>query len=108
MMEGVYTVDKHILLSEQQMQQSLGCFYREVAEMAGYKENEDTLYDCRKILIASNVQEAIIRYYETMQPEISREQVIILLAISGPKVDFALKENEIVLQPGFVGNKKSA
>lgn len=53
MMEGA-NMDKHILLSGQQMQQSLGCFYRNMAEMTGYKENEDTLYDCREILVASN------------------------------------------------------
>lgn len=71
----------------------------------GYTETEDTMYDCTKIFVAPNVQNAIIRYYETKFPEVSREQIITLLLISGPKVNANLKENEVVIQKGFVSEK---
>lgn len=97
--------DRRMILSEEKMEQSLPCFYRAVADAAGYTETEDTLYDCTRILVASNVQNAIIRYYETTSPELSREQVITLLLLSGPKVDAGLKENEVVIQEGFISKK---
>lgn len=96
--------DRRMMLSEE-MEQSLPCFYRAVAETAGYTETENTMYDCTRILVASNVQNAIIRYYETTYPEASREQVITLLLLSGPKVDAELKENEVVIQKGFISEK---
>lgn len=97
--------DRRVVLSEEKMAQSLPCFYRAVAEAAGYTETEDTMYDCTKILVAPNVQNAMIRYYETTYPEASREQVITLLLLSGPKVDAELKENEVVFQKGFISEK---
>ena len=97
--------DRHVMLSEEEMMQSLPRFYRAVAEAAGYTETEDTMYDCTRILVASNVQDAIIRYYETTSPELSREQVITLLLLSGPKVGAELKENEVVIQERFISEK---
>ncbi len=97
--------DRRVMLSEEEMEQSLPCFYRAVAEAAGYTETEDTMYDCTRILVASNVQDAIIRYYETTSPELSREQVITLLLLSGPKVDAELKDNEVVIQERFISEK---
>lgn len=107
MMTGMQKVDadRCVMLSEEKMEQSLPCFYRAVAEAAGYTETEDTMYDCTKIFVAPNVQNAIIRYYETKFPEVSREQIITLLLISGPKVNANLKENEVVIQKGFVSEK---
>lgn len=70
--------------------------------MLGYEENEKTLYDCTRILVAANVQDAIIASYKATCPKATTEQIIILLAISGPKVAEDLKENEAVLQEGFV------
>lgn len=99
--------DRHVVLSEEQMAQTLDCFYQTVAETAGYTETEDTLYDCRRILIAPNVRDAIIRYYETAFMGATREQICILLVMSGPKVDSKLKENEVVIQSGFIGTKNN-
>ena len=99
--------DRHVVLSEEQMAQTLDCFYQTVAETAGYMETEDTLYDCRRILIAPNVRDAIIRYYETAFMGATREQICTLLVMSGPKVDAKLKENEVVIQSGFIGTKNN-
>ena len=99
--------DRCVVLSEEQMLQSLPCFYRAVAEAAGYTETEDTMYNCTRILIASNVQDAIIRYYGTAFPEATKEQILTLLLLAGPKVDSELKENEVVIQTGFIGTKNN-
>ena len=47
-------------MEEKQMSHTLSEFYRCVAEEAGHEETEDTVYDCTKILVAPNVQDAII------------------------------------------------
>lgn len=91
--------DKRIFLSEEQMTKTLNDFYRTVAEVAGYPEKEDTLYDCTCILIAPNVQESIIRAYEAKGA--SRQQIMTCLLLSGPKVSEMLADNEVVLQDGF-------
>ena len=97
--------DRRMMLSEEKMEQPLPCFYRAVAEAAGYKETENTMYDCTRILVASNVQDAIIKYYETASPRLSREQIITLLLLSAPKVGAELKENEVVIQTGIISQK---
>lgn len=97
--------EKSIFLSEEQMTQTLCNFYRTAAEMLGYEENEKTMYDCTRILVAVNVQDAIIASYKAVCPKVTMEQIIIHLAISGPKVAEDLKENEVVLQEGFVFTK---
>jgi len=97
--------EKSIFLSEEQMTQTLCNFYRTAAEMLGYEENEKTMYDCTRILVAVNVQDAIIASYKAACPKVTTEQIIIHLAISGPKVAEDLKENEVVLQEGFVFTK---
>lgn len=43
------------------MSHTLSEFYRCMAEEAGHEETEDTVYDCTKILVAPNVQDAIIQ-----------------------------------------------
>lgn len=96
---------KSIFLSEEQMTQTLCNFYRTVAEMLGYEENEKTLYDCTRILVADNVQDAIIASYKAACSKVTTEQIITHLAIFGPKVAEDLKENEVVLQEGFVSTK---
>lgn len=96
--------ERRIFLSEEQMTKTLNDFYRTVAEMAGYPEKEDTLYDCTCILIALNVQEAIIRAYEAKGAP--RQQIMARLLLSGPKASAALADNEVVLQKGFICFKK--
>lgn len=99
-------MEKSVFLTEEQAKQTLADFYRSVAQSAGYEEKEDTLYDCCRILVSANVHDAIIQAYQEMQPDISKENIITVLAIGGPKMDAALENNEVRIQPGFIGSKK--
>jgi hypothetical protein len=103
--EFIDGTEKSVFLSEEQMTQTLGSFYRTAAELLGYKENEDTMYDCTRILVSANVQDAIIASYKATSPEATMEQIIIHLAMSGPKVAEDLRDDEVVLQEGFVVTK---
>lgn len=49
--------EKSIFLSEEQISQTLYNFYRTAAEILGYEEDEKTMYDCGRILVAANVQD---------------------------------------------------
>lgn len=98
--------EKRIFLSKEQISQTLYNFYRTAAEILGYEEDEKTMYDCRRILVAANVQDAIIASYKAAYPKVTEEQILIHLAISGPKVAEDLVENEVVLQDGFVSTEK--
>lgn len=98
--------EKSILLSEDQISQTLYNFYRTATEILGYEEDKKTMYDCRRILVAANVQDAIIASYKAVYPKVTEEQILIHLAISGPKVAEDLTENEVVIQEGFISTKK--
>ena len=95
--------EKRIFLSEEQMAQTLGKFYCTVSNVAGYQEEEDTMYDCRRILVAPNVQDAIISAYEARGA--SREEIMACLLMCGPKASEVLHQNEVVLQKGFICSK---
>ena len=97
-------VEKIIVLSQEQMEQTLEDFYRCVAKEAGYTETEDTLYDCRRILVASDVQDAIICAYQKICPRAPLEAIIIRLAMCGPKKCEDLGSGEVALQSGFVNS----
>ena len=89
------------------MEQTLCDFYRTAAEILGYEENETTMYDCTRILVAAHVQDAIIASYKAACPKVTMEQIIMHLAMSGPKVAEDLGENEVVLQEGFIFMKNN-
>ena len=97
--------EKRIFLSAEQMAQTLSNFYSTVSKVAGYQEEEDTMYDCTRILIAPNVQDAIIRAYEARGA--SRQQIVTCLLLSGPKASEMLAENEVVLQDGFICSRNT-
>lgn len=98
--------ERSVFLTDEQAKQTLGDFYRSVAQSAGHEEKEDTLYDCCRILVSPNVQDAIIKAYQEAHPEVAMESIITLLAISGPKADAELGHNEVRIQSGFIGSKK--
>lgn len=98
---------RRILLTNEQTRQTLGGFYRSVAQSAGYEEKEDTMYDCCRILVAANVQDAIIEAYQEAHLNAGMSNIMLLLAVSGPKVDKELAHNEVRIQPGFVGRKNN-
>lgn len=98
--------ERSVFLTDEQAKQTLGDFYRSVAQSAGHEEREDTLYDCRRILVSRNVQDAIIQAYQEARPNATRTDIISLLAICGPKADAELGRNEVKIQSGFIGSKK--
>ena len=94
-------MERKILLTDEQKRQMLGDFYRSVARSAGYEEKEDTMYDCCRILVADNVQDAIMEAYQEANPNVGMSSIMMLR----PKVDRGLAYNEVRIQPGFVGRK---
>lgn len=96
--------EKIILLTDEQAQQTLEDFYRSVAQLIGHEETKNTLYDCSKIWVASNVWDAIIRAYQEKQPDVEEKSIITLLVISGPKADKGLGRNEVKIQSGFINS----
>lgn len=85
---------------------SLTEFYDAVATEMGYTDTSELHYDCREINIAANIQDAFYAYYRETNPGIPANevnvQVTMLLACSGPKVDSALKANEVEIFDGFI------
>lgn len=81
-------------------------FYNVVAREMGYTETSELHYDCRNINIAANIQDGFYTYYRETNPGIPASevnlQVTLLLACSGPKVDEALKANEVEVFDGFI------
>lgn len=84
-------------------------FYIAVAKEMGIDASEVN-FDCRRINIASNIQDGFYEYYSKLaretDPNISENDIRIgitmLLAMSGPKVDAALKANEVEIFDGFI------
>lgn len=89
---------------------SLIDLYNTVATTMGF--NADLCrYDCRKIEIASNLQDCIYRYYiyeNTDKPETEVElAVTMMLALSGPKVNKQLQNNQVEIYDGFIVKEDS-
>lgn len=93
---------RSVVLTAKQMGHTLVDFYRCVAQEAGYEETEGTMYDCTKILVAPDVQDAIIQAYQEKWPDAPMDAIIIRLAMSGPKVRDNLRCGEVMLQKGFI------
>lgn len=81
-----------------------------VAKAMGIKPTINTQYDCRKINVAPNIQDNFYEFYSSnakvINPTTSetdiRVGITMLLAMSGPKVDTALKANEVEVFDGFI------
>lgn len=93
---------RSVILTEKQMGHTLANFYRCVAKEAGHEETEETMYDCTKILVAPDVQDAIIQAYQEKWPDAPMDAIIIRLAMSGPKVRDNLRCGEVMIQKGFI------
>lgn len=89
---------------------SLTEFYDFVALELGCNNQEDIKYDCTKVNIAENIQDGFYDYYTKLametDPVLSENDIktgiTMLLAMSGPKVDKALKANEVEIFDGFI------
>lgn len=82
--------------------------YDAIAMEMGHQNVHKLEYDCRKVNIAKNIQDGIYdKYIELSKEEKCSEQdvrlgITMLLAISGPKVDEDLEDNEVEIFDGFI------
>jgi hypothetical protein len=89
---------------------SLMEFYEAVATEMGYTDTSEIKYDCTKINIAENIQDGFYDHYaqtaKETDPTLSvndiKTGITMLLAMSGPKADTALKANEVEIFDGFI------
>lgn len=85
-------------------------FYEAVATEMGYTNTHALNYDCREVNIAPNIQDDFYAYYIGITRETdasvsehdARIGTTMLLAMCGPKVDEALKANEVEVFDNFI------
>lgn len=83
--------------------------YENTAKKSGYNVTDRTTYDCRKLDVAKNIQEAWITFYQddtiAKSPEMTKadviQQVMALLLNYGAKVNPMLSDNEVLIYSGF-------
>ena len=82
--------------------------YDAVATEMGHTNISELDYDCRKINIANNIQDGIYEEYMTLGKEQNlhesdiRMGITMLLAVSGPKVNGNLADDEVEVLDGFI------
>ena len=89
---------------------SIAEFYDVVAKGLGHFDTSELHYDCTKINVAENIQDNFYEYYaelakekdNTLSDNDIKTGTTMLLAIYGPKVDKALKKNEVEIFDGFI------
>lgn len=84
-------------------------FYMYVAECLGIKDEDVAAYDCRKICVADNVQDSIIKAYQKQHleeymrfPADVDYEIFQLLALRGPKRDCGLLDGQVRVEEGFI------
>lgn len=69
-------------------------------------DSDTCRYDCRKVEIAKNLQDNIYQYYVEQNPDKPKCEiefsVTMLLAVSGPKVNKQLSDNQVEIYDGFI------
>lgn len=83
--------------------------YENAARKSGYPITEQTMYDCRKLDVAKNIQDAWISFYHDdvldRSPDLAvgdvDQKVMSLLLNYGAKVSPTLSDNEVLIHPGF-------
>ena len=83
--------------------------YENAAIKSGYTVTDQTTYDCRRLDVAGNIQDAWIARYRrdllAKSPELNEsdvnQQIMSLLLNFGAKVSPNLSDNEIRIHPGF-------
>jgi hypothetical protein len=81
--------------------------YEAVAKEMGYTNTKELQFDCRKINVAHNIQDGFYAHYTaSADPDISENDlqmaITVTLAISGPKVDENLADDEVEVFDGFI------
>jgi hypothetical protein len=85
-------------------------FYDVVAREMGHTDTSEIKFDCTKINVAENIQDGFYEHYLALIKENdiyfheneARADITLVLAMSGPKVDKALKANEVEIFDGFI------
>lgn len=102
--ETFISLDKDIM-----KRKTLLPFYIYVAECMGYEGAEIESYDCTKIWVAENVQDAIMEAYREEFPTVYAkypidvdQEIMSILAICGPKVNEKLSDNQVKVEAGFI------
>ena len=83
--------------------------FRNAAKADGYSVCADTEYDCTKICVAGNIQDAWYEYYTkqikqkyaTVPEQQIKTEITMMLAICGAKVDRELSDGEAMVLQGF-------
>jgi hypothetical protein len=82
--------------------------YDTVAITMGHTNTSELEYDCCKINIASNIQDGIYEEYlalgmaQNLHESDIRTGITMLLAVSGPKVNENLADDEVEVLDGFI------
>lgn len=81
-----------------------------VAREIGYRNTSELNYDCRKINVAKNIQDMFYEFYTQLVRKADSKMpdsdiqvgITMTLAMSGPKVDETLADNEVEIFEGFI------
>lgn len=84
--------------------------YQAVAKEMGHPNPDEVMFDCRNINVAKNIQDGFYAHYREVIREAdpntsddeARVQITMTLAISGPKVDKNLADDEVEVFDGFI------
>ncbi len=75
-------------------------FYSMIGRKLGHTETSATKYNCTKICIAQNIQDKCFEYYEQLGNDST--SIAMNLCMGGPKVDKALKANQVSIEAGYI------
>lgn len=92
-----------VILTKEECHCKLVDFYENVAKRSGLGFNDDSMFDCRKILVTKMVQFEICSYYR--EQGTSEEDIAITLAHYGPKASLEATAEEpylVEIQDGFI------
>ena len=96
-------------LTRSDFSEGLVSTYENIARKDGYPVTDNTTYDCRKLDVADNIQEAWIGFYQNRtkseHPHLSeyeiKKNIMALLLNCGAKASPLLSDNEVLIHPGF-------
>lgn len=81
-------------------------FYERAAQELGMEVDKDSIYDCRKINVSSDILSSWINRYEEIYGKGNVHQLITCLLFMGPKAMEYLTRDEIEVFPGFISERE--
>jgi len=76
-------------------------FYRFLAGQFGSYDDVKSI-DCRKVCVADNVMKSWYDAADNFIPPIDQGSLSMQICINGPKIDKELKDNEVLLEEGWI------